>query len=76
MLSGILKTGALGTNTNSQLTKDLEQKSRALESITKSFIERGKNMEIYSFYETEKIGFMNVKVLYCHYNACDFRDRY
>lgn len=66
MLSGILKTCLLGTSTNFQLTKSLERKSKTLEGISKSFIERGKDMQIYSFYETEKMGFMNCKVMPQH----------
>lgn len=63
MLSGILNTCLLGTSTNFQLTKDLERKSKTLEVISKSFIERGKDMKIYSFYETEKMEHMNCKVI-------------
>jgi hypothetical protein len=62
MLGSILKASSLATSTNAQLTKDLERKSRALENISRSFIDRGKKLKIFSFYETEKMDLMNCKV--------------
>jgi len=64
MLGRIAKAAALGTSTNSQLTKDLEPKSRVLDRIARSFVERGKALRVYSFFETQKMDYMNCLVLH------------
>jgi hypothetical protein len=60
--SNIIRFGTLGTTTNSKLSKDLESNSRILASITKSFVERGKGLEIYNFYETDMMKKLNCRV--------------
>jgi hypothetical protein len=72
-LAKVLKAASLGGNTNTQLSKDLEPNSRVLENITKSFVPRTHDMRIYTFYETEKLDFLNTLVrckstgLFFHY---------
>ena len=62
MLGKILKVGSLGGSTHSQLAKDLEPSSRILKNISDSFITRGKNLIIFSFYETEKMEYTSFLV--------------
>ncbi|SCV27413.1 uncharacterized protein FFB14_01537 [Fusarium fujikuroi] len=59
ILSSILKTASLGTSTNTQLSRDLERQSRDLDRISQSFNLKSSGLKIYSFYETEKMDFMN-----------------
>ena len=61
-LNTSLKTGAVSTNINTLLTKDLERESKALERISKTFTIYGKSLNIYSFYETEMMNHTNCKV--------------
>ena len=61
-LSNILRAASLGTSTNKQLSTDLESNSRVRGEISKSFIERGKRLEIFSFYEVDKMEFLNCMV--------------
>lgn len=62
MFANILKASSLGTSTNSRLSEDLEAHSNVLWQISKSFVERGKDLRIYSFYELDKMDFMNCRV--------------
>lgn len=59
VLGAMLKAGSIGSSTNTDIAKDLLPRSRMLQSISKSFIERGRQLKIYSFYETQKMDFMN-----------------
>ncbi|EXM16559.1 P-loop containing nucleoside triphosphate hydrolase [Fusarium oxysporum f. sp. vasinfectum] len=68
MLSSILKTASLGTSTNTQLSRDLEPNSRDLDRISQSFKMKSSGLKIYSFYETEKMDFMN-NVIVCRDSA-------
>ncbi|RYP47753.1 hypothetical protein DL768_006221 [Monosporascus sp. mg162] len=63
MLSSVLEAGGLATSAKSQLMKHLEHGSRLLENISKSFIDHGEKLKIFSFYETEKMDLMNCKVV-------------
>lgn len=62
MLSQILKLAAFGASTNTQLTKDLQPNSRLLEYVSRSFLERAQDLQIVSFYETDKMDFFSSKV--------------
>ncbi|KAF2965794.1 hypothetical protein GQX73_g7770 [Xylaria multiplex] len=53
----------LPTAVTSWLAKNFRFDFENLEHISKSFIEYGKKLKIFSFYETERIDFMNNKVL-------------
>ncbi|KAF7552049.1 hypothetical protein G7Z17_g4593 [Cylindrodendrum hubeiense] len=57
ILARILNSGAFGSRTNPQLSKDIEPKSRVLEQISRSFVERTEGMAIVSFYETSKMDY-------------------
>ncbi|KAI1741319.1 hypothetical protein F4680DRAFT_447227 [Xylaria scruposa] len=63
VLGAVLKAASFGINTNSQLLKDLERGSRVLDDITTTFINRKYAFQICSFYETEKMDFMNSLVV-------------
>jgi hypothetical protein len=61
-LGNILRAASLGTSTNVQLAKDLEGNSRVLAQISRSFVERGKELKIFSFYELDKMDNLNCRV--------------
>ncbi|KAK2599136.1 hypothetical protein QQS21_005397 [Conoideocrella luteorostrata] len=63
ILATILKASTLGANTNSKLVADLKSKSETLRGISKSFVDRSKALRILSFYETEKMDFLNFQVV-------------
>jgi protein SERAC1 len=58
-LANVLHTTQLGNNTSSQLLSDLQQNSRILSEISTQFVERGSALQIRTFYETEKVDFLN-----------------
>jgi hypothetical protein len=62
IFANIIATTSQGTSTNTKLTKDLKEKSEVLSNISMSFIERGTNLNIFSFYETQKFPGMNCRV--------------
>jgi hypothetical protein len=51
-----LKAASIGTSTNTALLADLRKDCTALSNISKQFVERGKDLKIYTFYETQKLG--------------------
>ncbi|TGJ83087.1 hypothetical protein E0Z10_g5673 [Xylaria hypoxylon] len=61
--SRMLETGDLPSTARSQLTEDFELDFNILEHISKSFIDQGKKLKIFSFFETENVDFMNSKVV-------------
>ncbi|KAI9773876.1 MAG: hypothetical protein M1840_006102 [Geoglossum simile] len=63
IFSNLLKTASLGVHTQSNLPKDLELQSRALREISKAFVDRAKDLRIFSFYETDKMDFLNCRVV-------------
>lgn len=62
IFGNLLKAASFGTSTNTKLFKALKSRSEILRQISVSFVERGKNLVIYSFYETDKFPNMNCKV--------------
>ena len=46
-----LKAATIGLTTNNALVADLRKDSSALSTISKQFVERGRNLSIYTFYE-------------------------
>ena len=50
-----LKGATLGTSTHTALVKDLQKASPTLANISKQFVDRGKSLKIYTFYETRKL---------------------
>jgi hypothetical protein len=63
LLATVASSVTLGTSTNTPLVKALESNSKALWRISTSFVDRGKDLPlIFSFFETEKMGYMNCVV--------------
>jgi hypothetical protein len=61
-----LKGATLGVSTHTALVKDLQKASPTLATISKQFIDRGKSLKIYTFYETRKLSGIVV------YHICSF----
>ncbi|KAM5344762.1 hypothetical protein ACJ41O_010624 [Fusarium nematophilum] len=61
ILARILKYA--GRRMKTQLSKDLEPKSRVLEQISRSFVERTEAMTIVSFYETSKLDYASAVIV-------------
>jgi hypothetical protein len=69
VFANILRSASFGISTNARLVKDLQSNSDVLRHISKSFAERGKGLEIVSFYETDRLDFLNCTVsCNAHYN--------
>lgn len=58
IFASILKISTLGTNTNSKLVSQLKENAETLLAINSSFVDRSKNLDIISFYEMEKMDYM------------------
>ncbi|MCJ1309721.1 hypothetical protein MMC25_003381 [Agyrium rufum] len=50
-----LKAASIGTSTNTALVADLKRDSTTLTNISKQFVDRARDLVIYTFYETQKI---------------------
>ena len=50
-----LKGASLGTSTNTALVADLKKDSSTLTSVSKQFVDRTAQLQIYTFYETQKL---------------------
>jgi hypothetical protein len=55
----ILHVVCAGTSTNAALVESLKGNSPTLFDISKSFVDRGNKLKIFSFYETEMMDYMN-----------------
>jgi hypothetical protein len=62
IFANMLKAASFGSSTNTNLSRDLESCSERLRQISRSFVERGKELAILSFYETDKLDFLNCRV--------------
>jgi hypothetical protein len=62
VVASILKASTLGISTNTKVVNDLKKNSPALYEITQSFVDRSKALHIITFYETEKMDFLNAQV--------------
>jgi protein SERAC1 len=62
LLGSVVLAVSFGTMTNLGLSKDLQSHSIALQEISKSFVDRAKNLQIVSFYETDKMDLLNCRV--------------
>ncbi len=58
-----LKAASIGFTTNNALVADLRKDSSALSTISKQFIERGRDLSIYTFYERLKLMGTLVRIL-------------
>lgn len=54
-LANALKVASIGTSANTALLAGLKKNSPMLEDISKQFVERGKYLRIYTFYEIKKM---------------------
>lgn len=63
MLSNVASFASLGSKTNWKLSQNLQTKSGQLQDISKSFVDRAKTLHIISFYETDKMEYLNQLVV-------------
>ncbi|KAJ6002935.1 hypothetical protein N7451_005482 [Penicillium sp. IBT 35674x] len=59
ILASIIRISSIGTNTNATVVANLKNNSETLWQIARSFVDRGKGLRIVTFYETEKMPYMN-----------------
>ena len=59
-----LKALQMGTATNTRLVSDLKRNSQTLNQISQQFVERGSTLQIKTFYETNKMDYMNYLVCF------------
>lgn len=59
MMGNILRAASFAMSTNTKVAKELKSKSETLDTISKSFVERGRGLKILSFYETAKMDNIN-----------------
>ena len=59
-----LKALQMGTATNTSLVSDLRKNSKTLSQISQQFVERGSTLRIKTFYETNKMEYMNCLVFF------------
>jgi protein SERAC1 len=64
ILANVVHTAQLGNSTSSRLLSDLQKNSSILSEISSQFVERGSALQIRTFYETEKVDFLNCVVCY------------
>jgi len=62
MLANIIKSASFGTMTNTKPMNELRSRSEILQDISKSFVDRSRDLIILSFYETDKMDYLNCKV--------------
>ncbi|KAH8649154.1 hypothetical protein BX600DRAFT_110749 [Xylariales sp. PMI_506] len=63
VLANIASAASLGTRTNQTLSRDLQSNSVVLQEINMSFIERAKALQIFTFYETDRMQLANNRVV-------------
>lgn len=61
-----LKGASIGLTTNNALVADLRKDSSALSTISKQFIDRGRDLSIYTFYERLRLKGVLVRI---HFNV-------
>jgi protein SERAC1 len=61
-LARALHIAQLNTGTNKNLVSALKKDSETLSEISRQFVQRGANLEIRSFFETELLEYMNCLV--------------
>ncbi|KAH0537658.1 hypothetical protein FGG08_005571 [Glutinoglossum americanum] len=62
-LARVLHTVQLGTRTNKELVSALKRDSKVLSDISHQFTDRGANLQIRTFYETELFEYMNCLIV-------------
>lgn len=63
VLGNIASVASFGSKTNWKLSQNLQTESGQLHEISKSFVDRAKALQIISFYETDKMDFLNQRVV-------------
>lgn len=63
VLGNVASYASLGSKTNWKLSQNLQTESGQLQEISKSFVDRAKTLQIISFYETDKMDFLNQRVV-------------
>ncbi|KAG6361575.1 hypothetical protein INS49_009802 [Diaporthe citri] len=63
VLGNVASYASLGSKTNWKLSQHLQTESGQLQEISKSFVDRAKTLQIISFYETDKMDFLNQRVV-------------
>lgn len=63
VLGNIASFASFGSKTNWKLSQNLQTESGQLQEISKSFVDRSKALQIISFYETDKMDFLNQRVV-------------
>ncbi|KAI3391627.1 hypothetical protein diail_7028 [Diaporthe ilicicola] len=63
VLSNVANFASLGSKTNWKLSQNLQTESGQLQEISKSFVDRAKSLQIISFYETDKMEYLNQLVV-------------
>ncbi|KAK2597342.1 hypothetical protein QQS21_006038 [Conoideocrella luteorostrata] len=63
VLGKVMKAAAFGANTNTTLLKDLQQHSPKLEQVSNIFLQEAGRLRIITFYELNKMDFMNSVVV-------------
>jgi hypothetical protein len=66
IFASILRAASFGTSTNKKLAQSLYVQSEVLRDISKSFVDRGKSLIILSFYETDMVDFLKIRVRILH----------
>jgi hypothetical protein len=61
-LAHTLHIAQFKTGTNKNLVTALKKDSKSLSEISSQFVQRGANLEIITFFETELLGYMNCLV--------------
>lgn len=70
----LLRNASVGTSTNVALLSDLEKGSATLANISNQFVDRARNMIIYTFYETEKLNKIMVGITLFVWEPSTFLD--
>lgn len=71
LVANILKYASLGTSTRAGAVVDLRKESSTLQTISDQFIDYGKDLVLYSFYETKMMNGMNTVVGFTRGSCCD-----
>ena len=61
----LLRNASFGTSTNVALLSDLEKGFATLANISSQFVDRARNLIIYTFYKTEKLNKVMVCITLC-----------
>ncbi|KFY48867.1 hypothetical protein V495_00958 [Pseudogymnoascus sp. VKM F-4514 (FW-929)] len=63
MVAGMLRAASLGLSTNVRVVRELQARSEVLRGISRRFVERGRELRILSFWETEQLAWVGAKVV-------------